>query len=293
MNKARGLVCGVVLCGLAPWASAQQWYQGDSIRSGLLDVSNLYYSQANFGGTLLKEASDPDFYINRFAVTPGRNWNGAIGLEEVGSFNGNPLGTLVSGQVQTYFTAATHFGSVDPDVPVGVYDFTLEVLGGQTDTSMDVLATWDYRLDVRPRLDLAVSGSLDKSSVSTGETVRLSMTVENVGSDAALTTTWYVRGGPDSAAENMDWGWEFDPGWWDVPLDPGVPVTGLHSSYVPQGWTAPGHYRTPGGVIAGFHHGDEHMVEFSNDPGFDVVPEPMTAGLFAVAVAGLAVRRRR
>ncbi len=90
----------------------------------------------------------------------------------------------------------------------------------------------------------------------------------------------------------MDWRWETDPGWWNVVIEPGMFQKRPHTSHRPQSWTPLGHYQTTRGVIGGFYDGDEHWVEFSNDPGFDVVSEPVTFVGLAFAVGALAARRR-
>lgn len=274
-------------------AIAQQWYQGDAIHSGLLDTSGLHNSAANFGGTVVKEDSDPDFFVNQYQIVGGGNWNDSINVGPGTKFNGNPLGTLVTGSFQSYFEGAQLFGAVDPSVAIGVYDFKLNVLGGSTDSSFDTLASWDYQLDVRSAWDVTVTGSLSKDLVGIGEQVDLSMTVKNNNPVALMTTTWYLSGGDDAAGSFMDWDFEYDPGWWDVTIDPGVAETRLHSHYVPVATTPPGFYHTPGGVIGGYYRGDWHMKSFENEPGFTVVPEPATTGLLLVGLAGLLGRRRR
>ena len=64
MTRTRLSFIAAMLAILAPVADAQVWYRFNPTKSGILDTSDLYHSQASFQARMIKDFGDPDLYVN-------------------------------------------------------------------------------------------------------------------------------------------------------------------------------------------------------------------------------------
>lgn len=247
-----------------------------------------------------KSASDADFRINGFEIVGGSNWDPALSVNvPTTAFQifGGPtseytLGTLITGEQDWYFQSAEFWGLAPAGVAAGLYDFSLNVLGGPDTNSNSILASIGFTIEVFPTLNFSLTAS-SPNPVNSGQTFDLSMSLTNNTAGRTLrTTTWYVSGffrdgiyGGDELQFQ-----DFLGDWFDVELETGINRTGLHSRWSVPGSAPNGSYLNFNGLLGGLHRGDN--LTFTPSYSVQAVPEPATMAV-GIAAAAAYIRRRR
>lgn len=298
---------GLVLCAAPLLQAAPTIDATHNILSGLQDISNISIGAGTqYGAQLDKSAADGDLYINGLNLVPGLNWDSNIALTANNSgtltYDANAsytLGTAISGDAfWTIDDAATLFSAVDSSVTPGIYDFSLEFLGGDGDSSTDILASLPLQLEVFPFLNVSALGTATPGTISTGQQTTISATLTNIMSSRDfVSTTWYIQTGalqmgPDNLPFN-----EFAGSWFNKIVAPGDSITDLHSVWHADPSSPLGTYGTTLGdshlgIIGGLYNGDGFFVVLSG-PTVEVVPEPGTLALLGLAAGTLLMKRRR
>jgi len=150
-------------------------------KSAFKDDSNLRITYSNFDIGFTRSAAEADLFVNGVTYDYGSGWDYNISLFEEG-LSGYTYGTPLTGDMTTGYRLAQHYGAVDSSVALGMYNFSVNILGGADANATDVLGTYNYSLLVADRLNLQITSSFDKPVVMPGETSNLSMTATNISS---------------------------------------------------------------------------------------------------------------
>lgn len=264
--------------------------------SALIDTSNTTSSSTGFDVLFSHFGSDPDLYINNMVLTPGGVWDDDIDLSVAsGQFNYNfgntyVFGTAITGdQFWDIENVASRFGSIF-NVDAGIYDFSVDFIGGADANATDTIASVGFSLEVFDRIDLAVSGVATPDLIMIGQQTSISMTVENqMSTRDFVSTTWYYSGtGIASVMQNVG----FFGNWFDQTIAAGGSRTDEHTRWLATATTPLGTHEGNMGVFGGLYNGDWHQFRMDPAPSVTVaVPEPAT--LIAMGAGLLAIRRRR
>lgn len=277
-------------------STAQSFTMDRRIHSAVKDDSNMSFTGSNYQLDLFKAATDPDFYVNNVALTTGAGWDPDLDINSTFEFrgifgNGGAFGTLLTGEFFDVFNLAFRSGTVASTVAEGVYDFTLEVQGGATDSSFDTLASFDLQLEVVNSINVVASGAVSDPEIFRGESSTASMTVTNNGTRDFVSKTWYYSGDSFYNGTESLTG-VFVGNWFDQYVSGGNSRTDNHTIWTASPTQAYDTYVGNYGVIGGLHLGDDHGFRAGSPTITVAVPEPGTLivlGLGAVA----ALRRRR
>lgn len=281
---------------------AAEWFQPTyPTQSAFSDVSNLTQSMTRFQFAYNHDEADPDSFINGLRFAPGAGWHADINLDlftwGLSSWDGNyTFGERISGARSTQYTLSARGGAIAPTVPVGLYGFQIEVLGGATDTATDVLATLDYSLDVRHRLQGLAWGATSPAAVGPGQTSAISMSVLNTGSDALVTygryQGWVPSGATDAIFSRMNVEFDSSSGFmWSQEIAAGATATGSHSKATARANSPMGSWALYGGWVGGYYPNEWHYLPMVPAPRVEVVPEP--ASLMALGIGALVLIRAR
>lgn len=274
-----------------------------TITQGYDVLSGVHSYGDGFNGSIYSATASRDFgedpaYINDVQFDFGSGWHPSLSLNTdfQALTSGYTYGTEIGEGTTVSLNLAGLFSTVSASVPVGMYQFTASIIGGETDSSTDILAEYDYVLDVRETIDADLNSSISSNSVNIGETTTVSATLTNSGPEQIVSTLWFlyvgVPAGGDhpNPVDHMNFG--FAGNWFNQAIDPGQSRTDLHSTFTPTALTPQGMYRVYGGIYYGYHEGDRYFANFDPGPEFEVVPEPATlVGLGTLVLAGL--RRRK
>ncbi len=289
----------VALClatGSASWAFTID--QGFDTLTGVHSYGD-GFNGAIYSAYVTRDLGDDPAYINDVQFNFGSGWHPSLSLNT--DFQaltvGYTYGTEISEGTTVSLNLAGLFSTVSASVPVGMYQFTASIIGGETDSATDILAEYDYVLDVRETIDADLDSSISQSAVGVGDTTTVSATLTNTGPEQIVSTLWFLYvgvpvGGGDhpNPVDHMNFG--FAGNWFNQPINPGESRTDLHSTFTPTALTPQGMYRVYGGVYYGYHAGDRYFANFDPGPEFEVVPEP--ASMIGLgALAWVALRRRK
>jgi hypothetical protein len=303
------LLAATLLCVTA-FESRAQFGIGTSFdavnvtQSAVRDATGLRSTETRYRFTLDNTLGTP-FFLNNITFDPFNlhpdidlNFDSTEGgfFHSFGSFYS--YGTLINGG--DFFTSdgfLSRSGTVASTVPVGMYQFDVNFLGGLDDESFDVLATLRYELEVVERIDLTVGGVTSPNSIMTGEMTTVLMTVRNdmTTRDFIVSNQYFINGGLEMGTDDLNLV-GFGGNWFDQAIAPGGSRTDTHTTWQAGVEDSPGTYTGELGITGGLHAGDQHSWNMdSPQPSVvvGVVPEPSTWALLALGAAGLAVRFRR
>ncbi len=280
--------------------------QGD-IRSAVHDDSGMSYTSSMFGVYLNYSPDNPgdSFYINEVNWAGDTGWDSLIDLQTNlsywgftnGVFGGNEyvLGTEISDEISWDFEGLVRRnGVIDANVAEGIYDFTVDILGGSSSTSTDLLGSFDFQIEVVDTIAAHLTASTSVTQVGYNTPFDVSTTLTNDGNRDFLTKTWYISGfglGGSSSSEYLQF-LDFEGDWFNKTIAVGSSRTDLHSSWQAANGTTPGTYIGNVGVYGGLHAGDYHSWRATPDVQIQVVPEPATM-LGLAAGLGTLLRRRK
>jgi len=300
MAKAPRWVLSALLLMAASFASAQTFYTNPSYgtaRSAFREV----YGNVEYEVFLETSGEDAPFYINQFELVTGDGWHPDLDLyvPDVSFWNGSEeyaLGTEITGDHSWRFLGAYRNGAVAPTVDDGIYNATVNILGGADSSALDNLFSFDVQIHVLQSLGISVTASPEKNPIKQGESTKLFLTVQNNMADHDfVSTTWYISSFmKDSDRLKFD---EFlfqDGGWFDQHVAPGESLTKEHSRWSAEIDQPLGEYTGNVGIVGGLYYGDWHFVPASPSPSITVeaVPEPAFYQLSALALlGGFALRR--
>ncbi len=273
---------------------------GDT-RSAFRDVTNLSaFGSSNGYDTRLDIAStDAPLYINSFNLVTGAGFPAALDINtpttsfdyhgaESGTYT---LGTQISGDHTWYFNSAFRDGAVSAAVADGVYDFSVNILGGANSSATGTLASFGLHMEVIQKLDVTVAQFATPSVINPGEATQVSMTItNNITGHDFVSTSWYVAGFGDGNGNELTFD-GFNGDWFDKHIAPGDSRTDGHSQFSAQAGDAAGTYTGFNGVIGGLYYGDFYFVSANQQATVQVVPEP--ASLCALGLGAIALLRRR
>ncbi|MBI5705581.1 MAG: PEP-CTERM sorting domain-containing protein [Armatimonadetes bacterium] len=295
-----GVLCSLAAACALGQLSASPYY---STLSGFNDTSNMFMSQTAYDGWISHSGADPDTFINAMAITGGTTWDpdidfftpsGLFSYYDPGVGYGTyTFGTAISGDTNWYVGGlASRWGDVY-NVDPGVYDFTLDIIGGADANATDLLASIQYVFEVAARLDVSATGEATPGVIHYGEVTQVAMTVQNhMPNRSFFSTTWFFSGGGMSQGTDSltHVGWEGD--WWEEEIVAGGSRTDGHTAWKAAGAIPTGTYQGYMGVVGGLYLGDWHWVSMTGTvPTVELVPEP--SGLLVLALGGLALIRRR
>lgn len=307
MNRKLKLSFGLaLLAALSTGSHAYSWniLNGDT-RSGVLDATGMEGTESKFGLFFDLTDTDSDFYLNQINILPGSNYDANLnlfndlnyGLNANGNFSQDEyeLGTALT-QEGTYFFdgIVRRNGTVDSSIATGLYDFQVELIGGDSNTATEVVGTFDFNLEVVDTITATLTGNMSPGIIGPGQSSSLTATLTNLGTRDMITTTWYVsafaKDGDYSNPDNFLQFDDFQGNWFNQTVAAnGGTRTDLHSKWSKAATNMNGQYLGRNGVYGGLYNGDTHSWRATGDT-LEVVPEP--ASMFALS-AGVALLLRR
>lgn len=281
MKQLRTL-CGLIVVGLSGSALATDsvFLASGDIRSAVKSMTGMSFSSSGYSVGLQHSSSDPDLYINNVLYIGGSGWNPNIDLQVntdfYGTTNGNwgqntyTLGTPIQDDVDWYFGGLIQrSGEINPAVPPGMYHFNIIVFGGNSSSSLNVLANLPAILEVVPSLPAVTTASTSPSSIGIFEKTDASVTFQNIGTRSLLTTTWYVSGfglgQPYAPQDDQLILTDFLGNWFSQTIAPGASRTDFHSRWAAASTNTPGTYFGNIGIIGGLYEGDWHSWRATPD----------------------------
>jgi len=133
------------------------------------------------------------FFINSIDLPPGVGYDAAIGLASPFDLDSSqPFRTAITPDAGfSVFNAVERFDAVDPLVANGIYNFSLEVFGGDSDISFNSLAFLDYQIHIANGINVSISQIVaTPDTISAGETTTVNLTVTNDDfTETFITTT--------------------------------------------------------------------------------------------------------
>ncbi len=279
------------LAAISAAAAAQDFFEGTTTHSVQND-NFLILSGIDMG-----MVSETDFYYNAFNVVGGSSWNEDIQINFNGSYWDNnlnaagnyALGTQIRGTQDWYFGG--FFGGMfllglNGTVAQGTYSTTIELLGGETDTSMDVLHSFTETVEV---VDFGLLLSSPDTNIvlpPLGSTVIRHRLQNTSGTPFRLSSRYYSW----SMAGRDQFDIEFSDGYPDELLPSSdQTVNHLDVTALPT-FTTPFTFRS--GIIGGWYDDDAVYLQ-AGEHTLSPVPEPATLVALGGAIAALAARRRK
>lgn len=271
--------------------------------SGLKDTSNIWWSFTQYGSQM--QAGGSPMFINSMNLVGGSNYSNDLGLNVASEFGYYDYTTSTSGT----YTLGTEIagdadwnicrmlfrdGDVTASVDEGIYDFSLEIYGGDSNSANNLLGTLEYELEVFDRIDITASGSASPGVITAGQQTTVDMTVaNNMASRDYVTTSWFtVNNGMEQGSNSLIW-LGFTGDWFDKSISAGGSRTDAHTIWAAGDSTALGTYTGNMGVLGGLYNGDTHWSLMSPAPTVEVVAVPEPGTLAAVGLGALILLRRR
>lgn len=261
------------------------------------DASNLRLSTTDYQ---IYITPDSDVYLNSFTVIPGAGFDNNINLLVPPTFNYNgnsSSGVYTPGNLLAGGDTYQFWDAVQADGPqaaaTGIYNFTLEIAGGDTPQSNDVLGDVPLQVEVINKLDVSATSQANPSTISPGQTTTVSATVTNhmTDRDFLIGTYGFInKGMTDSEGDALPHP-QFVGNWSGTSIAPGDSVTGDHTTWTADSATPDGVYTGDLFIEGGLYYGDTLDVGLS--PTVTVVPEPGATMLIALILPLAGLRRRR
>lgn len=297
------LALGLSVCGLAFADPSFTRSHGDTL-SALKSDAGLAWTETKYGVNFYKAATDPTLFINAINFIPGVSWDPNINLNTSTFFYGDlgsgysghtyELGTAINGEANWNFDGILRrSGVVNSSVNAGMYDFRVEIIGGNSDTAEDVLASFDNFIEVIPSLTAEATATMSPAAIGPNQISQASVEFHNSSNRDIKTTTWYVAGfglGDPGNSDQLVLE-NFIGNWFNQTITPSSSRQDLHSSWKATPSNAPGVYQGNIGIIGGAYEGDWHGWKASGSS-LEVVPEPATMLAVGLGIAGLLRRRR-
>ncbi len=300
------LVGSVSLLLLVSGAWAQDiWSESNGlIHSAVKDSSTMNSTTTAFGVRLDHDTDDADVFLNNVNIVGGSSWNPLLNMQSSSYYYGftngvfgqaqYDLGTAITEDVSWDFSQlAFRNGEVDSSVDTGFYDFTLEVVGGTSSSSTEILASFDFQIEVVDTITASLTSSMSPNSIGWGEDSTASVTMANTGTRELITKTWYVAGfglnGPYTANQ-LEFR-SFEGNWFGQVIEVDESRTDLHSKWRANPGNVAGTYFGDIGVYGGIYAGDEHS--WRPNASLQVVPEPASLTAMGLGLAALLRRRRK
>jgi hypothetical protein len=290
--KSLVIVAGIV--GSAAASAAPTFLPNYLLKSALKDDSNLDFQVTNYSVLFSQDASDPDLYINSFNMNFGAGWDPLINLNLGTTFTGYTLGSQITGATTFNLeNVVNRTGTLNNAIAEGIYDFSLDILGGATNSSSGILTTINYQLEVYNRIDFTISANATPNIIGQGGTSDMKVTLKNdMASRNLLTTTWYTggNGGPFTDGLGNNLGANFTGNWFSKTIVPGDSRTDDHTQWFATATQVLGTYSGGFGIVAGINPGDEFFIKAPVTT-IQVVPEPVS--VCALGLGALALLRKR
>jgi hypothetical protein len=292
-SKFFALVAFIV--GASQALAAPTFSSPHTILSSFKDSSNLAVSQSLYDIDFSQDSGDPDLFINQISLNLGSGWDSNLDLGVNSSFNSYTLGSLITGASSFRLdNAILRSGDVNAAVATGIYDFSVDIVGGASNSATDVLSTLNFQLEVFDRLEFEISSLASPSTIQQGDSSTVSVTLGNAMSARDLvTTTWYYAGGGYEQGSDSLTG-NFVGDWFNKTITPGNSRTDDHTTWTAAAIQPTGTYDGNFGIFGGLYNGDEHWLRAPNSPiTVTPVPEPATMAVLGLGALGLLKRRRK
>jgi hypothetical protein len=280
-----------VIVGAVSAHAAPVFTPNRTILSALRDTTGLLISDTKYSVDLVTDSGDSDLYVNSLALTLGSGWNSNLNINIDTTQTSYTFGSAITGGDSINFqNIVRRGGAVDSSVADGIYDFSLDFIGGANSSDTNLLSSVNLQVEVLEGLLFSISSVASPSIIGQGGVSTVSATLtNNMTSRDLKTTTWYTANLGYSNGSNQLTG-NFVGNWFDHTLTPGNSRTDDHTTWTASATQALGVYNGEFGIVGGVHEGDEHFMIASSAP-IEVVPEPAT--MTALALGGLALLRRR
>ena len=285
-----------VLSLAACFASASPtFWASQGILSSVRDASNLDGGITGYDFNLATDGGDSDLYINAISFSFGSNWDSNIDMN-LNLGTSYTLGDAISGgSFLSFNDLAVRYNEVNAAVGTGIYDFSVEFYGGDTNGSNDLLSSTALQLEVFEKYDYSLVAGVNPAVIGQGgsSTVFMNLTNNMSGRDL-VTTTWYVGGGGFSnGVETLNFD-GFAGNWFSQVLAPGTSYADDHSVWSASASQMSGIYDGTGvtGLVGGLYDGDFYFLP-STATSIEVVPEPASMLAVLAGVAALARKRRK
>jgi hypothetical protein len=293
----------VIAFACATGAFAQTFFQNNrSTHAEVRDDSNILINGTTWGVTLQTAAADPALFINNMSITGSGGYNPLINMQTQTTgfdFNGSSsghynFGTAITGDNDWNFAGAFHNGAIDAAVADGVYDFTLDILGGGDNAATNTLASFGLHVDVLQKLDITTTLSANPGTIfKGGPGTEVSMTVTNhMDGRNFITSTWYVSAFGDGLGHSLAFD-GFTGNWFNQVIAPTASHTDSHSQLHADLDTPIGTYTSFNGVVGGTYENDFMFMTADQQANVNVlVPEPASFAVLGLGALAL-VRRRK